>query len=85
MVLGQLGRLVANPAVAKRFAGMFGPRMLQQGAKAIATQKSLPRAGLGAGVGFLTGEGAPGGRLGGAVIGGALGASPVHKLPGVPC
>ena len=42
------------------------------------------RAGLGAGVGFLTGEGAPGGRLGGAVIGGGLGALPMHNFPGVP-
>ena len=82
-MLGQLGRLVANPAVAKRFAGMFGPRILQQGAKSIATQ-ALPRIGIGSGVGFLTGEGAPGGRLGGALIGGALGAAPVHKIPGVP-
>jgi len=42
------------------------------------------RAGLGAGVGFLTGENAPGGRLGGAAIGAGLGAIPMHNFPGVP-
>jgi len=52
-------------------------------AKTLATSVGA-RSGLGAGIGFLTGENAPGGRLGGAVIGGGLGALPVHNLPGVP-